>query len=78
MRSGVKTFYVEYENFQGSLLTVDIALEYQPWNHVGIGLGYDSMDISIQAEGTDWPEVDLNGKIRFGYSGLQLYLRYFF
>lgn len=78
LRSGIKVFYVEYENFKGSLLSVDTAVEYQPWKHVGIGLGYDSMTIKVEAQDEDWPEIDLEGKIRLSYAGLQLYLRYLF
>ena len=77
-RSGAQVFYVEYENFTGSLLTVDAAVEYKPWQHIGIGVGFDALDIRVKAEGEDWPEVDLNGKVRFNYTGLQLYLRYFY
>ena len=77
-RSGAQVFYVEYENFTGSLLTVDAAVEYKPWQHIGIGVGFDALDIRVKADGEDWPEVDLNGKVRFNYTGLQLYLRYFY
>jgi len=77
-RSGAQVFYVEYENFTGSLLTVDAAVEYKPWQHIGIGVGFDALDIRIKADGEDWPEIDLNGKVRFNYTGLQLYLRYFY
>jgi hypothetical protein len=77
-RSGAQVFYLEYENFTGGILQVSAAVEYTPWNHVGIGMGFDTMNISVEAEDEDWPGVDFNGKVDFKYAGLQLYLKYFF
>ena len=55
------------------------ALEYNPWEHVGIGLGFDSLGIRLEADGDEvWPGIDINGKLEFNYIGLQLYLRFFY
>ena len=54
------------------------AVEYNPWEHVGIGLGIDSLAINVEAEGEDWPGIDFNGDVEFNYAGLQLYLRIFY
>jgi hypothetical protein len=77
-RSGVQAFYLEYENFVGGILQANAAVEYTPWKHVGIGLGFDTLSVSVEAEDEDWPGVDFNGKVDFKYTGLQLYLKYFF
>lgn len=78
LRSGTQVFYVEYETFTGSLFQASGAVEYTPWKHVGIGLGFDLMKLSVEAEDEDWPGIDLIGKIDYGYAGMQLYLKYFF
>ena len=78
IRTGTQVFYVEYENFTGSILSFAAAVEYKPWEHVGIGVGFDTLRINIEADGEDWPEIDLRGKVQFNYTGLQLYLRLFF
>ena len=77
-RSSTQVFYAEYENFTGGVLQASAAVEYNPWKHVGIGLGFDAMSIALEAEDEDWPGVDLNGEVEFKYAGMQLYLRYFF
>lgn len=51
IRTGAQAFYLEYDNFAGSILKVNAALEYNPWDHVGIGLGFDTMRIKVEAEG---------------------------
>lgn len=78
IRSGAQVFYIEYENFTGSLLEFRSALEYNPWRHVGLGLGFDVLSIKLEADGDDWPGIDFKGEVDFYYAGLQLYLRVFY
>ena len=78
VRTGSQVFYIEYEQFKGSLVSVKGAVEYVPWKHFGVGLGFDTFALELEAEGQEWPELDLRGDVRFKYTGVQLYLRYFF
>ena len=41
-RSGAQIFYLEYQDFKGSLLEMHGAVEYMPWDRIGFGLGIDS------------------------------------
>jgi len=79
IRTGGQVFYIEFDNFTGSLLKFRAAVEYNPWKHVGLGLGFDSLHASLEVkEDTDWPGVDFKGKVDFNYTGLQAYVRLFF
>ncbi|MBW2613933.1 MAG: hypothetical protein JRE12_16470 [Deltaproteobacteria bacterium] len=79
LRSGFQLFYLEYEEFTGSLINVRSAVEYNPWKHVGFGLGVDALRFGLKADGTeDYPGIDLRGDVKFGYTGLMLYGRVFF
>lgn len=78
IRTKTQLFYLELDRFKGGLLEFTGALEYNPWRHVGIGLGFDSFAMKLEADGEDWPGIDFKGKVTFHYSGFQLYLRYFF
>ena len=78
IRTGAQVFYVEIDDFKGSIMEFRTALEYNPWTHVGIGLGFDTLGIRLESENEDWPGIDLEGKIEFNYAGLLLYLRLFF
>lgn len=78
VRTGTQVFYIEYEQFTGSLLSIKGALEYVPFKHFGMGLGFDTFAMELEADGQDWVEIDLRGNVRFKYTGIQLYLRYFF
>lgn len=78
IRAGAQVFYLEYDNFTGSIIEFRTALEYNPWKHVGIGLGFDTFGLRLEADGEDWPGIDLKGNVDFNYAGLQLYLRLFY
>ena len=77
-RNYVQFFYVEYENFTGSLFNLSSAIEYNPWKHVGFGMGVDALRLALQADGEDYPGIDLEGDVNFSYTGITLYGRFFF
>lgn len=79
IRSRAQVFYLEFDNLTGSILEFQSALEYNPWKHVGIGLGFDAMGITVESDDDDDLScVDFKGKVDFDYIGLQLYARLFF
>jgi hypothetical protein len=77
-RSGSSIFYLEYEQFKGSVLASQAAIEYVPWDHVGIGLGIESFRFKAEADGEDYPEIDFKGNVEFTYVGAELYTRILF
>ena len=54
------------------------AVEYNPWEHVGIGVGFDSLSVKVEADGENRQGIDFNGDVEFNYADLQLYLRIFY
>jgi hypothetical protein len=60
------------------LTDINLALEYNAWKHVGLGLGYNTMRLNIEADGKDYPEIDLIGNFEFNYGGVQLYAKVYF
>ena len=78
-RGSAQLFYIEYESYTGSLTSTRTAVEYNPWKHVGLGIGVDSLSMAIQADDPDTiPDFDLRGNVDFSYIGLYLYGRVFF
>ena len=75
IRQQFDVFYLEIEQFKGSILANSLALEYLPWKHVGFGLGVDAMRLKVEADGEDYPGVDFKGEFEFTYYGAQLYLK---
>ena len=78
-RGSTQLFYLEYEGYTGSLTSTRTAVEYNPWKHVGLGVGIDALRMSIQADDPDAiPGLELRGNVDFSYIGLYLYGRVFF
>lgn len=71
-------FYLEYGDFHGSLLAAKVALEYNLWKYVGVGLAYDVFRLQVKGEGKDYPGIDLVGKQDISYGGLLLYGKFYF
>jgi hypothetical protein len=73
--ASIDAMYLEVSDFQGSLLDVNIGLEYRPWKHVGFGLGYNGMSVHAEAEdsSSNYPGADFVGSVDVRFSGLMLY-----
>jgi hypothetical protein len=69
---------LEIDEFKGSVLQTNAAVEYFPWKHLGFGLGYNSFNLNIEADGEDYPQIDFKGEINFRYIGLLLYTKLYF
>lgn len=78
LKESIELFYLELDDFNGVLSNINIALEYNPWEHFGFGLAIDYFRLRIRANGEDYPNIDFVGDIKFSYAGLMLYGKYFF
>jgi hypothetical protein len=78
LRTNLDLFYLEYDSFEGALANARVAVEYNPWEHFGFGLGLDSFKLKLSAEDEDYPAVNFQGDIKSQFLGVQLYARYFF
>jgi hypothetical protein len=75
LRSNFEIFYLEINEFTGTLYETNIAIEYIPWKHFGFGLAGNVFNLSIEADGEDYPGIDFKGEIEFRYAGLLLYAK---
>ena len=78
LRTKLEFFYLEYQNFTGSLIDTNIAVEYNPWKNWGFGFGVENFRARLSAEGSDYPSINFNGDVKMSFIGAQLYVRYFF
>ena len=78
IRTNLDLFYLEINEFKGSIYESKVALEYLPWQHVGFGLAFDIYNLHLEADGEDYPQIDFHGKINANFTGLLLYMKMFF
>jgi hypothetical protein len=77
LKESLDLFFLKYEDFRGRLIDFNIALEYKIRDQVGVGLGWESNRIEVEAEDEDAP-LDLVGELDFWYSGVWLYATVYF
>jgi len=75
IRTNVEVFYLEIQEFTGTIYESGAALEYIPWKHLGFGLGFNTFSLDIEADGEDYPGIDFKGELGFRYTGLLLYAK---
>ena len=78
LRTKMELFYLEIQEFEGSIYQSTAALEYLPWEHVGFGIAFDTFNLNIKSDGEDYPEIDFKGELNFNITGLLLYMKMFF
>jgi len=80
LHSSIDLMYAQIGDFKGSLLDVNVAVEYRPWKHLGFGLGYSGFSTDVEAHGkkSDYPEANFIGEVGVRYTGIQLYGKFIF
>jgi hypothetical protein len=75
LNMSIDAMYLEIGNFQGSLLDANVGLEYRPWKHIGLGLGYNGLSVHVEGKtsGSEYPGADFTGSVDVSFSGLMLY-----
>ena len=78
LKQNLEVLYVKTGSFKGSITDVNIYLEYNPFKHFGLGMGYNSFNYNFSVfESTD-RFGEFEGSLKTGFSGLLLYGKYFF
>jgi hypothetical protein len=75
LNASVEGMYLELNDFKGSLIDFNVGMEYRPWKHFGLGLGYNFLGVSVEGESSssDYPGADFVGEVDVRFSGLFLY-----
>ena len=78
LKNSLDLFYLEIGDFKGSIVDLKAAIEYNWFKNFGIGMGIESFNLEVEAQGSDYPNVDFVGAFGFNYLGLMLYGKLYF
>lgn len=70
MNLGVKGFAVAIDNIDGSIIEIDADVAWQPFKHVGFGVGARYFKTEVDSKGSR-----LDGNIKFEYFGPSVYIQ---
>jgi hypothetical protein len=78
LRSSFDLFYLELFDFKGGIADSKVAIEYNPFKHVGFGLSFNSFKLKVEAEESVYPGVDFLGSFEYDSLGVMAYLNFYF
>jgi len=78
LRQRAEFLWVGVNNYQGLMTDVSLGVEYALFDHVALGLGYNTVRMKLRMENDSFPAVDFTGEFDFQFAGLQFYLNVFF
>lgn len=64
LQSRLDMFRLEYDPYKGHIFSIGVDLLFQPWRHLGMGIGWRGLDIGASASNNDW-----EGAVRTAFSG---------
>jgi hypothetical protein len=62
-------FALEVDQYEGEITSIGLDLQYQPFRHVGFGIGIRTLDVQLEAE-----EEDFRGKVESRFNGPIFYV----
>jgi hypothetical protein len=80
LNGSIDAMYLEISHYRGSLVDLNVGLEYRPWKHIGFGAGYSFTSMSVDSENSssEYPGANFVGNVDVRFSGLLLYGKYSF
>lgn len=77
LRTKGDVFYLEIGDYRGGIVDTSVAVEYQPFKHVGFGLAWNNFRLAAEAkdDNNDIPGASFKGTFKFQNAGLMLYLK---
>jgi hypothetical protein len=70
IRASGEFFFVDYEGIDGSLVDLYAGIDYRLYDHLSIGLGYNTVSIDVDAS-----KARFDGSLDWQYAGALLFLK---
>lgn len=77
LRNRADFFYLEIGDYRGGIVDTSVAVEYQPFKHVGFGLGWNNFRVRVEAkeDNNNIPGASFKGTFQYQNAGFLLYLK---
>ncbi len=74
-KQSIEFFWIAIDSYWGRVVDMNMALEYNFWDYLGIGIGYDAFRLEIEADDKEFIGSDFLGTLKFNYGGLFIYAK---
>jgi hypothetical protein len=73
LRTRLDLFSASIDDYDGHLINIALGLNYQAFDHFGIGLNYNYVELDVKIKKPDW-----RGKIETTYDGVYVYASFYY
>jgi hypothetical protein len=73
LRTRLDLFSASFDDYDGRLINVGLGVNYQAFEHFGIGLNYNYVELDVKINKTDW-----RGNIKTTYDGVYVYASFYY
>ena len=77
-KQNIEVLYVKASRLTGTISDLNIWVEYNPFEHFGIGLGYNNFRFRFSASRPEDKILRFDGSLSTGFTGLLFYGKYYF
>jgi hypothetical protein len=77
-KQNLEVLYVKTSHLTGTISDVNIWIEYNPFVHFGVGLGYNNFRFRLSASRPEEKMLRFDGTLSTGFTGLLFYGKYYF
>jgi len=77
LNESAELLYLKIDNFTGSILDLNLAVEHRTFKHFGFGVGFNSNRLDITAKGKDYPAFDFFGTLKMEFTGVILFAKFY-
>lgn len=72
LRSRLDWLSVEFGDYDGQLINASLGVNYQMFEHFGVGLNYNLFELDVTVSKSDW-----RGRLETSYEGIYAYLSFY-
>jgi len=72
LKPAVGVFYLAIDDFEGSVVNIDLDLEYNAWKYIGFGVGYNYFRVNLDLEADKF-----HGSAQYQYHGVKFFLKFY-
>lgn len=78
IKQSIEVLYLKVATYKGSITDINIRVEYLPFKHIGIGMGYNAFRFNLYAYEGNKFGGEFIGNLEITYSGLFAYGKLYF
>ena len=78
LKQSIEFFWITIDDYWGQIIDVNTKLEYNLFKYFGLGVGFNSVRVKIEADDDGFIGSNFLGTLEYNFAGLMLYGKIYF